>query len=198
MSECEDLFKFLRHRCRIIRQRLSSSQEHQRIFPTETIYYNYNIMVIEDISKATSVVKIRKTVDFFDEKYDLMKDLNQALNSGIELHGCLILNLEENGICCLTHSRKILDFEVVLENQITPSSIRCLTYQGVRTENPDVLFILGGDTNTSRKLYGESFLGSKATFIYSRTAPFSDLLSKNLISKGRGVSRPTTQSLHSR
>lgn len=158
-------------------------------------------MVIEDIAKATSAVSIRKTLDFFDEKYELIRDLNKVLRAEIPINECFILNLEENGICCISSNRRIARVEISLEDSQeldeAPNTLRCLTFQGVKDKRPQVLFILGADEGTSKRFYGESFLGTKATFIYSRKAPFADLFSKSIIAHSR-QSAPARQTAEAR
>lgn len=146
-------------------------------------------MVIEDITKAVSVVKIRKTIDFLDEKIEISSDLKKALEAQIPVKDCLILNLEENSFCCLSHSKKLMGMNVTTEKMMSERDIgctvRCLTYQDIKDEYPEVLFILGGDGRTARRFYGEPFLGARVTYIYHRKPPFADLLSKSMLIRYR-------------
>jgi hypothetical protein len=145
-------------------------------------------MVIEDISHISAAIKVRKTIDFLDEKIDLKSDIMKALGDGIPASNCLILNLEENSLCCIGNSMVTPDFEITRHGVpgITDAdAIEVLTYAEIKDRQPEVLFILGATEDTLKRLKGEPFLGSRLTFLYCRKAPFGDILSRNLMGRAK-------------
>ncbi len=147
-------------------------------------------MVIEDISHISAAIVVRKTIDFLDEKIDLKSDILKALTDGIPAANCLILNLEENSLCCVGNSMVTPDFEITRHGVpgITDAvAIEVLTYTEIKNCQPEVLFVLGATEDTLKRLKGEPFLGSRVTFLYCRKAPFSDILVRNLMGRAHIV-----------
>ena len=141
-------------------------------------------MVIEDISTVSSCLKVKKTIDFLDEKIELKADILKAIRNGIKPSDCAILNLEENGDSCVNHPIQCPEFETADNgSKAGENVIPTLTYHEIKNIRPKVLFILGATERTSSMLSGESFLGAHLTNLYIRKGPFSDILSKNLMSK---------------
>lgn len=141
-------------------------------------------MVIEDISTVSSCLKVKKTIDFLDEKIELKSDILKAIRNGIKPSECAILNLEENGDSCLNNPIVCQEFETSADASSSGDNvIPTVTYHEARNMRPRVLFILGATERTSSMLSGESFLGAHLTNLYIRKSPFSDILSKNLLSR---------------
>ncbi|MCD8534251.1 MAG: hypothetical protein LR011_05450 [Verrucomicrobia bacterium] len=127
-------------------------------------------MVIDSITTIPAKIQWIHSSDFLDEKSMIEREISRMQQKCIRISECIVLNLEENGVSCLT-SVNSLGSILIEHGDVGDGSgaLRCLTYKDATSQKPKVLIILGGDKSTADRLKSERFWGTYKSIIFVRT-----------------------------